>query len=114
MRHVCGFTSLLHRCASPSIRGRNLSLSAGPLRRRELSDTACAAAQERLRLEIVKRPRDAEGFHLLPRRWVIERTFAWLGRNRRLAKDVESLIETSTAMAAVAVVQLLVRRLATR
>ena len=74
---------------------------------------ACAAAQERLRLEIVKRPRDAEGFHLLPRRWVIERTFAWLGRNRRLAKDVEKLIETSTAMAAVAVVQLLVRRLAT-
>lgn len=74
---------------------------------------ACAAAQERLRLEIVKRPRDAEGFHLLPRRWVIERTFAWLGRNRRLAKDVEKLIETSTAMAAVAIVQLLVRRLAT-
>ena len=73
---------------------------------------ACAAAQERLRLEIVKRPRSAEGFHLLPRRWVIERTFAWLGRNRRLAKDVEKLIETSTAMAAVAIVQLLVRRLA--
>ncbi len=46
----------------------------------------CAAARERLRLEIVKRPREAEGFHLLPRRWVIERTFAWLGRNRRLAK----------------------------
>jgi len=74
---------------------------------------ACAAAQERLRLEIVKRPHDAAGFHLLPRRWVIERTFAWLGRNRRLAKDVEKLIETSTAMAAIAIVQLLVRRLAT-
>ena len=44
--------------------------------------------------------------------WVIERTFAWLGRNRRLAKDVETLVETSTAMAAVAIVQLLVRRLA--
>ena len=62
----------------------------------------CAAAGERLRLEIVKRPRDAEGFHLLPRRWVIERTFAWLGRNRRLAKDFERLIDTSTAMAVVA------------
>ena len=49
--------------------------------------TACAAARSKLRLEIVKRPRDAEGFHLLPRRWVIERTFAWLGRSRRLAKD---------------------------
>ncbi len=54
------------------------------------------------RLEIVKRPCDAEGFDLLPRRWVIERTFGWLGRNRRLAEDVEKLIETSTAMAAAA------------
>ena len=56
----------------------------------------CAAARERLRLEIVRRPRDAKGFHLLPRRWVIERTFAWLGRNRRLAKDFERLIDTTT------------------
>jgi putative transposase len=74
---------------------------------------ACAAAQEGLRLEIVKRPRDAEGFQLLPKRWLIERTFAWLGRNRRLAKDVEKLIETSTAMIAVATTQLLARKLAT-
>jgi transposase len=72
----------------------------------------CAAAQNGLRLEIVKRPRDAKGFHLLPRRWVIERTFAWLGRNRRLARDLERLIETATAMIVVATVQLLVRRLA--
>jgi transposase len=43
---------------------------------------------------------------------VIERTFAWLGRNRRLARDFERLIETSTAMLVVATVQLLVRRLA--
>lgn len=74
--------------------------------------TECAAAQQKLRLEIVKRPRDAGGFHLLPRRWVIERTFAWLGRNRRLAKDVERLIETSTAMVVAATVQLLIRRIA--
>ena len=67
------------------------------------------AARERLRLEIVKRPRDAEGFHLLPRRWVIERTFAWLGRNRRLAKDFERLIDTTTAMAVLAIIQLLMR-----
>ena len=72
----------------------------------------CAAARERLQLEIVKRPRDAEGFHLLPRRWVIERTFAWLGRNRRLAKDFERLIDTTTAMTVVAIIQLLMRRLA--
>jgi putative transposase len=72
-----------------------------------------AATRERIYLEIVKRPRDAAGFHLLPRRWVIERTSAWLGRNRRLAKDVETLVEASTAMTVVAIVQLLVRRLAT-
>ena len=73
---------------------------------------SCTAARERLRLEIVKRPRNAEGFHLLPRRWVIERTFAWLGRNRRLAKDFERLIATTTAMAVLAIIQLLMRRLA--
>ena len=73
---------------------------------------ACAAARERLRLEIVKRPRGATGFHLLPRRWLIERTFAWLGRNRRLAKDFERLIDTTTAMVTLAIIQLLMRRLA--
>jgi putative transposase len=72
----------------------------------------CAAARERLRLEIVRRPRNAAGFHLLPRRWVIERTFAWLGRNRRLAKDFERLIDTTTAMAVLAIIQMLIRRLA--
>ena len=72
----------------------------------------CAAAGERLRLQIIRRPVGTEGFHLLPRRWVIERTFAWLGRNRRLAKDFERLIETSTAMAVLAIIQLLARRLA--
>lgn len=74
--------------------------------------TACAAAGQGLRLEIIKRPRDAEGFHLLRRRWVIERTFAWLGRNRRLAKDFETKIESSTTMLIIATIQLLVRRLA--
>jgi transposase len=74
---------------------------------------AGVAARERLRLEIVKRPRGAAGFHLLPRRWVIERTFAWLGRNRRLAKDFERLIDTTTAMAVLAIIQLLMRRLTT-
>ena len=71
-----------------------------------------ATARQGLRLEIVKRPRDAKGFVLLPRRWVIERTFAWLGRNRRLAKDFETTIELSTAMIVLATIQLLVRRLA--
>jgi transposase len=63
-------------------------------------------------LEIVKRSDQAEGFHVLPRRWVIERTFAWLGRNRRLAKDFEATIASSEAWLYLASVQLLARRLA--
>ena len=48
----------------------------------------------RLRLEIVKRSDDIKGFVVFPRRWVVERTFSWLERNRRLAKDLENLAET--------------------
>jgi len=73
---------------------------------------AAAAARERLTLEIVKRPAGQRGFAVVTRRWVIERSFAWLSRNRRLAKDFERLIEASTAMVALAIIQLLVRRLA--
>jgi len=51
-------------------------------------------------------------FPVLPRRWVVERTFAWLGRYRRLSKDYEALIETSTAMIWLAGIRLLTRRLA--
>ncbi len=50
---------------------------------------------------------------LLPRRWVVERTFAWLGRNRRLAKDFEETLDSSTAWLFMASVQLMIRRLAT-
>ena len=50
---------------------------------------------------------------LLPRRWVVERSFAWFGRNRRLAKEVETLIATSTAMLYLDATRLLTRRLAT-
>lgn len=63
-------------------------------------------------LKIVKRSDTAKGFELLPRRWVVERTFAWLGRNRRLAKDHETQIESSTAWLMMASVQLMTRRLA--
>jgi len=73
---------------------------------------AAAAARERLTLEIVKRPPAAQGFEVLPRRWVIERSFAWLSRNRRLAKDFERRIEASNAMVVLAIIQLLIRRLA--
>ena len=63
-------------------------------------------------LEIIKRSDAAKGFKLLPRRWVVERTFAWLGRNRRLAKDFEETLESSTAWLMLASVQLMTRRLA--
>ena len=65
----------------------------------------------RLRLEIVRRTDDMKGFKLLPHRWVVERTFAWLGRNRRLSKDYEALPETGEAFIKLAMVHLMVRRL---
>ncbi|QIE54178.1 IS5 family transposase [Pikeienuella piscinae] len=64
------------------------------------------------RIEIIKRSDRAEGFEIIPRRWVVERTFAWLGRCRRLAKDWERSIASSEAWANVAHIRLLTRRLA--
>jgi len=63
-------------------------------------------------LEIVKRSDKSEGFELLPHRWIVERTFAWLGRYRRLSKDYEVLIEVSETMIRLAMIRLMVRRLA--
>ena len=63
-------------------------------------------------LEIVKRDKGVKGFQVLPRRWVVERTFAWLGDYRRLSKDYEVLTETSEAMIYAAMVRLMLRRLA--
>jgi transposase len=65
-----------------------------------------------LRMEIVKRSDDMKGFVVLPRRWVVERTFSWFGRNRRLAKDFENLAATPGAFVALASIQLALRRLA--
>ena len=64
-------------------------------------------------VEIVKRSDTAKGFEVLPRRWVVERTFAWLGRSRRLAKDWETSLETSTAWTFIASIKIMTRRLAT-
>lgn len=64
------------------------------------------------RLHIVSRPRDAQGFVLLPQRWVAERTFAWLSRSRRLSKDCEKLTSTSAAMVKISMIHLMLRRLA--
>jgi transposase len=64
-------------------------------------------------IEIVERPPGVKGFQLLPRRLVVERTFAWLGRSRRLAKDFEATIASATAWVLLANLRLLSRRLAT-
>lgn len=61
-------------------------------------------------IEIIKRSDTAKGFKVLPRRWVVERTFAWLGRCRRLAKDWETSIASSTAWALIASIRMLTRR----
>ena len=63
-------------------------------------------------LEIVRRRDDARGFEVLPRRWVVERTFAWLGFCRRLSKDYEEQTTSSEAMVLVAMTGLMARRLA--
>lgn len=63
-------------------------------------------------LEVIKRPKDAKGFQVLPRRWVVERTFGWLNFYRRLSKDYEELPETSEAMIYAAMAHIMVRRLA--
>ncbi len=62
-------------------------------------------------LEIVKRSDHVHGFEVLPHRWIVERTFAWLGRYRRLSKDYEALPETSEAFIYVAMTQVMLRRL---
>ena len=63
-------------------------------------------------VEISKRSDKAKGFEVLPRRWVVERTFAWLGRCRRLAKDVERSIASAEAWIMIAHIRLITRRLA--
>ncbi len=61
-------------------------------------------------VEIVKRPASS-GFVVLPKRWIVERTFAWLGKYRRLSKDYETLTQSSEAMIVIAMINLMVHRL---
>lgn len=74
--------------------------------------TDAVAKQPGLRIEIVKRSDEMKGFVVLPRRWVVERTFSWFGRNRRLAKDYENLAATLTTFVFLAAIQIGIRRLA--
>jgi putative transposase len=63
-------------------------------------------------LEIIKRSDRAKGFEILPRRWVVERTFAWLGRSRRLAKDWERSVESATCWLFIAHIRIATRKIA--
>ena len=64
------------------------------------------------KLEIVRKPKSQHGFTVVPWRWIVERTFAWLGRHRRLKADYERLPETTEALIHIAMIRLMVRRLA--
>ena len=72
---------------------------------------ALAKVPPQLKTEIIKRSDKAKGFEILPRRWVVERTFAWLGRCRRLAKDWENLADAALAFIRLASIRLMLRRL---
>jgi putative transposase len=62
-------------------------------------------------VEVVRRPPDATGFQVLPKRWIVERTFGWLTWYRRLSKDYEQLVEVSESFVYVSMIHLMLRRL---
>jgi transposase len=72
---------------------------------------ALKKALARVRIEIVKRCDQAKAFVVLPKRWIVERTFAWLGRCRRLAKDWENLNRKALAFLRLASIRLMLRKL---
>lgn len=72
---------------------------------------AAAKALPQLAVEIVKRSDQARGFEVLPKRWVVERTLAWLNRCRRLAKDFENLARNAVAFIRLASIRIMLRRL---
>lgn len=92
------FPSLRHVFADAAYAGRKLE--------------AALAKLGSWTFEIIRRSAAAKGFERLPRRWVVERTIAWLNRNRRLAKDFEATLESAQAWLFIASVKLLSRRLA--
>ena len=80
------------------------------------SGTETTAAVKRIGkmgLEIVTRSDQARGFVVLRKRWIVERTFGWLGRCRRLTKDFEHLTRTQLAFVQLAMIRLMMRRIAT-
>src|SRR5262249_38566991 len=80
-------------------------------RGKELADW-CRKQGDNWELEIVQREPGTRGIAVQPRRWVVERSFGWLSRNRRLAKDFERKVQTSETLVEVAAIRLVLRRLA--
>ena len=77
------------------------------------SETAAAVRRVgKMSLEVVTRSDQAKGFVVLAKRWIVERTFSWLGRCRRLAKDFEHLTRTQLAFVQLAMIRLMMRRIA--
>lgn len=74
-------------------------------------DRWMARAKVGYRIEVIGRPPDAEGFVKLPRRWVVERTFAWIGRYRRNSRDYERFAETSESMIRISSIHRMLRKL---
>ena len=74
-------------------------------------EQALAGLWPGLEVEIVRRSDQAQGFRVLPKRWVVERTFAWLGRCRRLAKDFENLTRIALAFVKLASIRFMASRL---
>ena len=72
---------------------------------------ALAKLRPQLKPEILKRSDPAPGFVVVPKRWIVERTIAWLNRCRRLAKDFENRIRTATAFVQLASIRLMLRKL---
>ena len=96
--------------------GREASPSAAVIDSQSVKDTAYAAARvtnaTSIAIQIVRKIPGQVGFEVHPRRWVVERCFAWLNRNRRLAKDFEASIASATAFLYAASAMMLIRRLA--
>lgn len=65
-------------------------------------------------MEVVERTQGVRGFAVLPKRWIVERTFGWLSRNRRMSKDYERKVQTSETLIEVAMIRLLLARLGRR
>jgi transposase len=76
-----------------------------------LFQAALRRVMRKVEIEIVKRSDVAPGFHVLPKRWIVERTIAWLNRCRRLAKDWENLNRSALAFLRLASIRLMLRKL---